>query len=280
MSDSQTIALKKKLVDEYAARPQTDVPQQREKYPSDTVPLATKGWFYPEGHPLSSGDIELKQVTAREEDILANQELIKKGKVLDKLMEAIIVNKSIRIEEILVPDQNSIFIAIRRLAYGDEYNVEVTCPSCNKKEKATFDLSNVKYKEINFEQFPKGQNNFSFTLPSGINVTYKLLNKQDEDAIETELNQLKKISKDGSNDVTTRLKHVLTSIDGNTDRSAIRKFIDEKLTAKDSLALRRHMKETNPNIDVSFDFTCPSCGLERKLDMPLGASFLWPDIDA
>jgi hypothetical protein len=282
--NNQTIPIRRQVVNvpDFVTKAATDVPQPKDtKYPSEVIPLPTKGWFYPEGHILSSGEIEIKQMTAKEEDLLANQELIKKGKVLDKLMESVIVNKSIKINEILIPDKNAIFIAIRRLAYGDEYNVSVTCPQCNSQNKVKIDLSSFLYKPFNFDEYSKGQNNFTFKLPaSGVTITYKLLNQIDEQSIDSELSQIKKISKENTAEITTRMKYVITSIDGNTDRVGIRKFIEEKLTAKDSFAFRRHMRDTTPDVDMTFDFKCSECDLERRLDVPLGASFLFPDIDA
>jgi hypothetical protein len=121
------------------------------KYPTHTIPLPTKGYFYPEGHPLSCGTIEIKEMTAREEDILANQELIKKGKVLDTLISSLLVNKSIRIEDVLVADKNAIFIAIRRFAYGDEYKVAMVCPKCGGENKVTLNLGELREKDVNFE---------------------------------------------------------------------------------------------------------------------------------
>ena len=281
MSDNQTIPIRRPVnVPDFVLKQQSDVPQPKDtKYPSEVIPLPTKGWFYPEGHPLSSGEIEIKQMTAREEDLLANQELIKKGKVLDKLMESLIVKKSIRIEEILIPDKNAIFIAIRRLAYGDDYNVSITCPQCESKNKVIVNLSNLNYKQFDFDNHPKSQNLFTYKLPvCGISVTYKLLNQSDEQMIDSELTQIKKLSKDNTAELTTRLKYLIMSIDGNVDKLTIRKFIEERLSAKDSYALRKHMRENNPDVDMTFDFKCSECNLERRLDMPIGASFLWPDI--
>jgi hypothetical protein len=284
MSDNnQVVSLKRQVnVPDFVAKQPSDVPQKKDvKYPSEVIPLATKGWFYPEGHPLASGEIEIKQMTAREEDLLANQELIKKGKVLDKLMEALIIDKSVRIEDILIPDKNAIFIAIRRLAYGDDYSVGISCPQCEKNNKVSINLSELAYKPFDFDAHPKGKNSFSFKLPiSGVEVTYKLLNQIDEQAIDAELAQLKKFSKENTGELTTRLKYVISSIDGNPDRPAIRKFVEEVLTARDSAALRKQMRENNPDVDMSFDFKCAHCDLERRLDMPIGASFLWPDLES
>lgn len=258
-------------------KPQSDVL----KFPTEIIPLPTKGFMYPESSILSSGDIEIKQMTAKEEDLLANQELIKKGKVLDKLMESLIVNKAININEILIPDKNAIFIAIRRFAYGDDYPVTITCPGCSAQNKVKINLAELSYRKFNFDNYSKGQNVFTFKLPiSGVVVTYKLLNQQDEQSIDSELAQIKKISKENTAEITTRLKYLISSIDGNPDRASIRKFIEERLTARDSLALRKHMKENNPDVDMTFNFVCSECSLERRLDMPIGASFLWPDFDA
>ena len=279
---NQTIPIRKQVsVPDFIAKQHTDMSQKEEpKYNSEQIPLATKGWFYDESHPLSEGTIEIKQMTAKQEDILANQELIKKGKVLDKLMESLLVNKSIRIEDILIPDKNCIFVAIRRLAYGDSYPISITCPQCSSQNKIDINLSELKYKPFDFENHPKGQNKFTFKLPnSEVVVTYKLLNQLDEQSIDAELNQIKKISKENTAELTTRLKYLITSVDNNYDRNVIRKFIEEKLTAKDSLALRKHMKDNNPDIDLTFDFTCSDCNLERRLDLPIGITFLWPSTD-
>ena len=271
-------------VPDFVAKAATDVPQPKDiKYPTEIIPLPTKGWFYPESSILSSGEIEIKQMTAREEDLLANQELIKKGKVLDKLLESVIVNKAIKLDDVLVPDKNAIFIAMRRLAYGDDYHVSVTCPNpqCGKQNKIKINLSELAYKPFDFDTHPKGENNFTFKLPhSGVTITYKLMHKIDEQAIDAELAHIKKLSKDNTGELTTRLKYLLTSVDNNTDRSYIRKFVEEVLSAKDSLALRKHMREYNPDVDMTFNFKCSECDLERRLDMPIGASFLFPDTDA
>jgi hypothetical protein len=252
--------------------------KEESKYPTENIPLPTEGFFYVEGNPLASGVIELKQMTAREEDILANQDLIKKGTVVDKLIESLIVDKSVRVEDIFTQDKNAILIAVRRLAYGDGYPISVECSRCSTQNKLVIDLNSIKNKEVNWSGMTRGQNRISFKLPScGKEITFKLLNQTDDNSIEQELKNLKKVSKESSSELTTRLKYIITSVDGNSDQGVIRKFIDTGLLAKDSLALRQHMKEVIPNIDLSFDFHCEKCETERRMDIPMGASFLWPD---
>ncbi len=282
MSDN-TIPIRRSTVavPDFVAQAQIAQAQKEEqKYPTETIPLTTKGWFYPEGHPLSSGEIELKAMTAKEEDILANQDLLRRGKVLDKLLESLIVDKSFKQEEILVPDKDAIFIGIRRLSYGDDYPVTITCPACGNVNKVTINLSTLNFKNNDFSNVSKGVNSFSFTFPiCKKNITYKILNQFDEQLIEAELTNLKKVSKESTGDLTVRLKYIVTSVENNPDKTIIRKFVDT-LRAKDSLAFRKHMKETMPALDKTIDFKCENCPFERRMEMPIEASFLWPDLES
>jgi len=263
----------------------TDPAQAKEqpRYPTDTISLPTKGWFYPENTPLATGEVEIKQMTAREEDILANQDLIRRGKVLDKLLQSLLIDKNINPEDILIPDKNAIFIAIRRFAYGDNYSVNVTCPQCGVKSRVDINLAELKDKEIDLSLLPRWKNNFTFVLPkAGTVLTYKLLNQKDEDDIEREITALRKVNKEASSEVTTRLKYVITAIDGNPDKDRIRKFVDEEFLAVDARAFRNSMKANTPDIDMQFDFKCSNsrCEHERRMDIPVGASFLWIDIES
>ena len=131
---------------------------------------------------------------------------------------------------------------------------------------------------FDFEKHPRGENNFSFKLPyNGSVITFKLLNKKDETAIEQELTGFTKISKDFTKEVTTRLSHVITSINGNSERSVIRKFVNDELQARDSLKLRGYIRDTMPDINTEFDFSCSNCGLERREETPMGVTFFWPN---
>lgn len=256
------------------------VPQsakQETTFPAEVINLPSKGWFYPQDTPLATGQLELKIMTAKEEDILTSKNLITKGIVLDKLLESLIVEKAIHADEMLNCDRNAAFIAIRRLAYGDEYKANVRCPSCGADNSVTINLGNMDNKSFDFDKYSKGQNQFEFSLPlSKKMVIYRLLTKKDEDAIEAELKALQKVSTEVSSEITTRLKHVILSVDGNGDKATIRKFVDE-MRAGDSLALRNHIRTMTPDVDMSFDFKCDSCGAERREDLPIGVSFFWPN---
>jgi rubredoxin len=251
--------------------------KQESTFPTETINIPSKGWFYSSDSPLSAGTLELKPMTAREEDILTSKNLIQKGIVLDKVLESLIVEKAIHSEDMLNCDRNAAFVAIRRMAYGDEYKANITCPKCGVDNSLTIDLGKMDNKPFDFEKYPKGTNEFEFTLPvSKRVVTFKLLTKKDEDAIDADLKALTKISKEVTSEITTRLKSYIIALDGNADKSAIRKFVDE-MRAGDSLALRNYVRTMTPDVDMSFDFVCSSCGVERREDVPLSVSFFWPN---
>lgn len=254
------------------------VQKSESKFPTEIINLPSKGWFYPLDNPLSSGTLELKMMTAKEEDILTSKNLIQKNVVLDKLLESVIINKSIKVDDIFVCDRNAAFYAIRRLAYGDMYDATLTCGRCGKENTVSIDLGKMDNKPFDFEKYQRGENAFQVKLPySGITLTFKILSKKDETLIEQELTGYAKITKDFTKEVTTRLTHIITAVDGVSDKIRIRKFVNDELVSKDSLALRKYIRETMPDIDTSFDFSCTHCGLERREDTPMGVSFFWPN---
>jgi hypothetical protein len=238
-------------------------------FPTETVDLPSKGLIYPETSPLSSGKVEMKYMTAKEEDILTNQAYIQKGTVLDKLLESLIVTKGINVKDLIVGDKNALFVAARVLGYGKDYSFNYN------GEEITVDLSILENKPFDESQITKGVNEFSYTLPHSNNqITYKLLTGTDESNIDKEIEGLKKINKDFSPELSTRLKYMVTSVEGNRDSKSIREFVDNFLLAKDSRALREHIKQTQPDVDLTFT---TSSGLEVAI--PIGISFFWPDAE-
>jgi hypothetical protein len=234
--------------------------------PTETIELPSKGLLYPKDSELAKGTIEMKYMTAREEDILTNQSYIKNGTVLDKLMKSLIISK-INYDELLIGDKNAIMVAARVLEYGKDYTFNY------EGESHTVDLSTVENKPLNEELFKDKPNEFSFTLPSSENVvTFRLLTHKDENAISRELEGLKKINKDASPELTTRLKRLITSVNGERERVDINDFVDNYLLAKDSRALREHIKEFQPDVDLTF---FPESG--DRINIPIGVNFFWPD---
>jgi hypothetical protein len=239
------------------------------KFPTEMVELPSKGLLYSKENPLSSGQIEMKYMTAREEDILTNQNYIQQGTVLDKLLESLIVSK-VDLKDIVVGDKNAILIASRILGYGQDYEFESGGKHYN------VDLTTLKDKELPEDiDYTKG-NNFYYTLPaSGVEVGFKLLTHGDESAIESELKGLKKLYPNGgAPELSTRLKYMLTSVGGNTDRKVVREFVDNELLARDSRSLRQEIKRISPDIDL----TIQGDGGE-DITVPISLNFFWPDIN-
>ena len=239
------------------------------KFPTEVVDLPSKGHFYVEGHPLAKGKVEVKYMTAKEEDILTSQNLIKQGTVIDVLLQSLIVDKTINIQDLLIGDKNAIMVAARVLGYGKDYQFEYD------GEEQTVDLSKLEPVDIDFKKFTKGVNEFSYELPNSERiVTFKLLTARDEKNIEVDLKALKKISKERSSELTTRLKRVLLSVDGNNDKTHVNNFVDNEFLSRDSLAFRQHLSSMTPDIDMSTYINVD--GEEIEVTIPVTLRFFWP----
>ena len=237
------------------------------KFPTEEVELPSKGLIYPKDHPLSSGKVEVKYMTAKEEDILSNQAYIQKGVVLDKLLKSLVVNKDINLDDLIVGDKNALLIASRILGYGKDYEVVIG------GQDYTIDVSTLENKEIDESRFEAGKNEFNYTLEStNTPITYRLLTGHLEKKIDREIAGLKKLNKESSPSLTTRLKYMITSVDGKDEKKEIRDFVDNYLLARDSRAFREHIKATQPDVDLNYILDSG-----EEVTVPIGLSFFWPD---
>ena len=236
------------------------------KFPTEEIELPSKGLVYSKDNPLSSGKVEIKYMTAKEEDILSNQAYIENGTVLDKLLDSVIISK-IDAKDLIIGDKNAILIATRILGYGSDYKVTI-----NGKVQE-IDLSELENKPFDGSTMIEGKNEFSFTLPySDTKVTYKILDGHDEKKIERELKGLKKINKNASPEASTRLKYTLTSVNGETEVKDIREFVDNYFLARDARAFRDHLRQTQPDVDLNVILDSG-----EEVTVPIGLSFFWPD---
>ena len=247
------------------------------KFPTETIDLPSKGKLYESDHPLADGTIEIKYMTAREEDILTSQNLINKGIVLDKLVESIIVT-DVNVDDIVVGDKNAILLSSRIMAYGPEYSARVTCPECSNVETVEVDLSALENKDVDL---PDGHgNSFGLKLPqSGKEITFKILTHGDSRKIDAEIetwDRLNKNSETPSSEMSVRYKFIITSVDGETSKVKIKAFVRDGLTLKDSRELKRRMREMSPGVDQTFDFSCSRCDFTERLNIPFGIDFFWP----
>lgn len=244
--------------------------------PTEHVSLPSKGKFYPSHHPLHGKDtIEIKQMTAKEEDILTSKNLLKKGTALDKLIQSLVVDKTINTDSITVEDRGAIILAARMSAYGADYATVVTCPSCGTKSKNTFNLleklesvDNIKAVEVDSEGL------FSLTLPkTKWVVKCRVLNGYDEKEL-MRLSEAKKKSSEGDSLLSEQLKMTIVSINGVEDEAMVESAINN-MPAADSKYLRTAYQETLEGVDMRHSFTCKSCDYEGDLEVPLTADFFW-----
>jgi hypothetical protein len=247
--------------------------QQKFNLPTENVELPSKGLLYPLENPLSSGTIEMKYMTAKEEDILSNQNYIRQGVVFDKLLSSLIVSK-INYDDLTIGDKNAVLIAARILGYGKDYQIKYPHPLTGEDEIITIDLAEIKNKEVNYSLF-NNSNEFTFTLPQSKNeITFKVLAHKDERQIEDELKGLKKVNL--SAEVTTRLKQSIIAVNGSREKKDIRDFVDNFLLASDAKALREYMRTVSPDLDLTFTFVGSDGYTQEGVDLPLGVSFFYP----
>jgi hypothetical protein len=245
--------------------------QSKFKLPTETVELPSKGLLYPEGHPLSGGTVEMKYMTAKEEDILTNQNYIKNGTVIDKLLKSMLVTE-FNYDDLLIGDKNAIMIAARILSYGKDYEFDFNGATMK------VDLSLLENKFEVEGDITKGTNEFTFNLPStGDVLTFKILTHGDEKRIDQEIRGLQKINKDNLSEVTTRLKYIITSVNGLRDQKDIREFVDGYLLAKDARALREEYSRVSPDVNLVFEYEGEN-GADKEAALPIGITFFWPDV--
>jgi len=248
--------------------------------PVETVPLPSGGKTYPQGSPLhEASTVQIKAMTAREEDILTSRALIKKGTVIETLVQSCLMDKKISVTDMLSGDRNGIMTAIRITGYGAEYNVEVECPSCNEKSKQDFDLADLPINPLKIDPVVPGENIFEFDLPvTKKTVHFRFLTGRDEQEISIIAERKKKKGILNDNTVTTRLRHSIISIGGVTDKNKISVFIGN-MPARDSLALRKFIDKNEPGIEMKAWMECPHCSEQSEVRLPMGVSFFWPDTE-
>jgi hypothetical protein len=246
------------------------------QYPTEVISLPSQGKVYPESNPLSSGEIEIKYMTAKEEEILASQNLIKKGVVLDKLFESIIVDKKINPNDIIIGDKNAIMLATRILGYGSDYQIEIT-DELDEKSKVVVDLAQIQTKEVDVELL-NTDNKFTFTTPVGGNVLeFKLLTHGDEQKIDADVKAMQRLNKDGaSSELTTRYRYMILSVDGKNDTQTINNFVNNRFLTRDTKAFREYVKSISPDVNMEFEYEDPQTGEKEVRPIPMGVNFFWP----
>lgn len=240
-------------------------------FPTEEVELPSKGLVYPEDSPLASGKIVMKYMTAKEEDIITNQNYIQKGTAINHLLDALIVTPGIKQDDLVTGDKNAILIAARILGYGSNYKFEYL------GDTVEVDLSSLENKEIDYSLIEGRTNEFEFTLPhTQTPITFRLLTGKIEKQIDAELKGLAKINKIKSAEMSTRMKHLIASVNGDSDRKTVRQFVDTALLARDAKALRDHIAKMQPDIDIKFDYEDYNGEIVER-EIPITSGFFFPD---
>ena len=249
--------------------------------PTEFVNLPSQGRFYPEGHPLHGvTSVEIRYMTAKEEDILTSQALIKKGVAIERLLQNVLVDNSFGVNDLLIGDKNALLVATRITGYGAEYTTNVTCPSCNNTDEHTFDLqdgemTNVEEAVAGFGGTLTEQNTFLITLPmTDATVECRLLNGADELRLQKEGERKARRNIDESS-LTDQFRAFIVSVNGDTSPITIASFI-QAMPARDSRMLRGFYSAIVPSVDLTQHYNCTSCGYEADMEVPLTVDFFWP----
>ena len=242
------------------------------KFPTEVIDLPSLGKVYPKGSPLSDGKIELKYMTTKEEDILMSQNLIKKGVVIDKLLDSLIVTKGVKQDDLILGDKNAVLVAARILAYGPEYTCAVANPkNPDQQIEQTFDLSQCPFKEA-VKDVDYSGNSFDYTTPVGkTKLKFKILTGKDEAQIEKDVKQSAKFGYNA--DITTRLRYMITEVDGDSSKEMINSYTQNML-ARDSVAFRKYVNDISPDIELTQEIELG--GETVSVSIPLTVEFFWP----
>ena len=250
--------------------------------PTEFVELPSKGRFYPEGHPLcGKEEIEIKHMTAKDEDILTSETLIKKGMAIDRLLQNVMVDKTIDAKSMLIGDKNALIVATRITGYGSDYRTQVRCPACAKSVEQTFDLSQYSIYEASEDDVSEDgivieeNGTFKLTMPiSKVEVGVKLMSGYDEERL-NKIAEKQRKNNLPSTSLTDQLRQMIVSVNGDSSGEMISKLI-EHLPARDSRYLRTTYQKVVPNIDMAQEFSCASCGHAQELEVPFTVDFFWP----
>ena len=242
------------------------------KFPTEVIDLPSGGKVYGKESPLAEGKLEIKYMTTKEEDILMSENLIKKGVVIDKLLDSLIVTKGVKQEHLVLGDKNAVLVACRILAYGPEYTCEVTNPkNPDQQVEHTFDLSQCPFKTIS-EDIDYSDNSFDFITPvAKTKIKFKLLTGVEEKQIEKDIEQTKKFGYNA--EISTRLRYTITEVDGDNKPETITAF-SQNMLARDSVALRNYIQDISPDIDLTSEIEIG--GEPVSVSIPLTVGFFWP----
>lgn len=235
VTDSKLIELAKKNYEQ----------RQQSKMPGQIVHLTSKGLVYPTTSLLRKGYVEMRHMTAYDEDILTNESYIREGIVFDKLLASLIID-DIDINEIAACDKDGLIINARILGYGSDYDVIVTDPITKKSIQSIIDLSKLTNKDFSLISDDLGE--FEYSIDNSTKVKFKFLTS-------TELNNI-----GNTNSVTGFLECILKEVNGNRNYHDIQNFIRYEFRATDAKKFRKYISENTPEIIKEWEFESETGG--------------------
>lgn len=246
--------------------------------PIESIPLPTRGVIYhPDSTLFNREVLQIKSMTAREEDILASPAFHKEGTSLTHLIQSCLIDKSINSEEMITGDRMALMVGIRVTGYGPEYNASASCQSCGYKNDFIVDLSKLGIKRLKINPLKPGENKFEFLLPvTKKKVVFKYATERDNRERNVTLKNMQKaLGNSISNSITSFLENSIVAVDGVTDRSKIKHFV-LNMPAFDSKSLRSFIIDNEPGMDMTCSFDCVSCSHRNESILPMTTEFFWP----
>jgi len=248
--------------------------------PTEFVDLPSKGRYYPPDHPLHNVEmVEIRHMTAKDEDILTSRSLLKKGVAIDRFLQNVLVDKRVKVEDLLIGDKNAIIIASRITGYGARYDASISCPSCASSVQFGFNLEDCQVMSLDRHEVSdiRATDSGTFVIHAdkmGVDVEVKLLTSRDESYL-AQIAEKRRKKKLPEAALTDQLRRFIVSVGGHTDPGYIDSFI-QHMPASDSRKIRTVYQEVIPNVDMNHDFVCSECGFEGEVGVPFGANFFWP----
>jgi hypothetical protein len=248
--------------------------------PTEIVHLSTGGQFYPENSSLHGKEsIEIKYMTAKEEDILTSPSLLKEGKTIDRLLESVMVDKTINVEDFLVADRNALLVACRVTGFGSKMPTNISCTHCGGLNEVEFDLTEMETETLLEDGSSLGVARegpfYSFELPiSKVHITIRPLFVSDEKYLEKLQVQQDKLNLPQTR-LTDSLRQIIVSVNGDVNESTKNNFIDV-MPAQDSRHIRNIYKLVVPSYVGRKNMTCLHCQRESEVEVPFNTDFFWP----
>lgn len=247
-------------------------------YGTEIITLPSGGRVYPASSPLSKGQVELRIMTAEDENILASPNHGKKGQMhlVDKLIKRLSV-EPFDSSELIEGDRLALLIGIRVVSYGKEYPFRYYSTETGQIEEAMCDLTKLADKPLKANPIEEGLNRFTYKFPvSEKTIEFQLPTVKVNEDIRLELESLKMLGGDEPPVVTTRYNHLILSVDGDTKVGSIRSFV-KSMSAFDSRSFRKYLSLISPDVDVTMTVSNDRY-TEEGVDVPLSISdLLFPE---